>query len=78
MGRPGRTGQAVQYGHAFCSLAAACFAASRFPPAKTTFPAFCWGAAAAPLDVVRPGAALLPVCLELVPMSAEIILGYCL
>ena len=51
----------------FCSLAAACLAASRFPPANTTLPAFCLGAAAAApaaaplLDGGRPGAAAPPV-----------------
>lgn len=45
--------------HTFCSLAAACLAASLLPAAKTTLPAFCLGAAgAAPLlEEGRPGAA---------------------
>ena len=45
----------------FCSFAAACLAAKRLPPANTTLPAFCLGAAAAGaaplLDEGRPGAA---------------------
>ena len=50
----------------FCSLAAACLAAKRFPPANTTLPAFCLGAEAAAaaaagvaplLDEALPGAA---------------------
>lgn len=46
--------------HTFCSLAAACLAASLLPPAPAdmTLPAFCLGAEAAPLlDGGRPGAA---------------------
>lgn len=45
--------------HTFCSLAAACLAASLLPPAEMTLPAFCLGGAgAAPLlDGGRPGAA---------------------
>lgn len=45
--------------HTFCSLAAACLAASLLPPADMTLPAFCLGAAgAAPLlEGGRPGAA---------------------
>lgn len=48
----------VDFMHTFCSLAAACLAASLLPPADITFPAFCFGAGAAPLlDGGRPGAA---------------------
>lgn len=55
----------------FCSLAAACLAASLLPPADMTLPAFCLGAGAAPLlDEGRPGAAAAPLPL-LAPEAAH-------